>query len=130
MDHIDDMEELKNGIGLRAYGQKDPVVQYRIEGTDMFDEMNENIKLDVVKILSHIEKVGNVVRTSNVKDTKEGFDETAVNLVDGKLAQSDKNFLHFFYMHKQMFISTFYIVIFSDFSEILFHFFSKKATNI
>ena len=94
MDHIDDMEELKNGIGLRAYGQKDPVVQYRIEGTDMFDEMNENIKLDVVKILSHIEKVGNVVRTSNVKDTKEGFDETAVNLVDGKLAQSDKNHAH------------------------------------
>lgn len=91
MDHIDDMDELKNGIGLRAYGQKDPVVQYRIEGTDMFDEMNENIKLDVVKILSHSEKLGNVVRTSNVKVTKEGFDETAVNLVDGKLSQSDKN---------------------------------------
>ena len=91
MDHIDDMDELKNGIGLRAYGQKDPVVQYRIEGTDMFDEMNENIKLDVVKILSHSEKLGNVVRTSNVKVTKEGFDEAAVNLVDGKLSQSDKN---------------------------------------
>ncbi len=91
MDHIDDMEELKNGIGLRAYGQKDPVVQYRIEGTDMFDEMNENIRLDVVKILSHVEKVGNVVRTSNVKVTKEGFDESAISLVDGKLSQSDKN---------------------------------------
>ena len=38
MDHIDAMDELKNGIGLRAYGQKDPVVQYRIEGFDMFDE--------------------------------------------------------------------------------------------
>ena len=88
------MEELKNGIGLRAYGQKDPVVQYRIEGTDMFDEMNENIKLDVVKILCHVEKVGNVVRTSNVKDTKEGFDESAISLVDGKLSQSDKNHAH------------------------------------
>lgn len=91
MDHIDNMEELKNGIGLRAYGQKDPVVQYRIEGTDMFDEMNENIKLDVVKILSHVEKVGNVMRTSNVKVTNEGFDESAISLVDGKLSQSDKN---------------------------------------
>ena len=39
MDHIDSMDELKNGIGLRAYGQKDPVVQYRIEGADMFDDM-------------------------------------------------------------------------------------------
>ena len=91
MDHIDNMEELKNGIGLRAYGQKDPVVQYRIEGTDMFDEMNENIKLDVVKILSHVEKVGNVVRTSNVKVTNEGFDDSAISLVEGKLSQSDKN---------------------------------------
>lgn len=91
MDHIDNMEELKNGIGLRAYGQKDPVVQYRIEGTDMFDEMNENIRVDVVKILSHVEKVGNVVRTSNVKVTNEGFDESAISLVEGKLSQSDKN---------------------------------------
>lgn len=91
MEHIDNMEELKNGIGLRAYGQKDPVVQYRIEGTDMFDEMNENIRLDVVKILSHVEKVGNVVRTSNVKVTNEGFDESAISLVEGKLSQSDKN---------------------------------------
>ena len=91
MDHIDNMEELKNGIGLRAYGQKDPVVQYRIEGTDMFDEMNENIRLDVVKILSHVEKIGNVMRTSNVKVTNEGFDDSAISLVDGKLSQSDKN---------------------------------------
>ena len=44
MDHIDSMDELKNGIGLRAYGQKNPVDQYRIEGFDMFDEMVANIK--------------------------------------------------------------------------------------
>ena len=50
MDHIDAMDELKNGIGLRAYGQKNPVDQYRVEGFDMFDEMVENIKLDVVKL--------------------------------------------------------------------------------
>ena len=56
MDHIDAMDELKNGIGLRAYGQKDPVVQYRIEGFDMFDEMVANIKVDVVRFLLNARK--------------------------------------------------------------------------
>ncbi len=88
MEHIDNMEELKNGIGLRAYGQKDPVVQYRIEGTDMFEEMTANIKLDVVKILSNVEKAGNVVRTQAAKVTGEGFEKMPdINLVDGKLSQ-------------------------------------------
>ncbi|MBP3414922.1 MAG: preprotein translocase subunit SecA, partial [Clostridia bacterium] len=49
MDHIDAMEELKKGIGLRAYGQKDPVVAYTIEGFDMFDEMIAGIKEDTAK---------------------------------------------------------------------------------
>ena len=89
MEHIDNMDELKNGIGLRAYGQKDPVVQYRIEGTDMFDEMNANIKLDVVKILSNVEKVGNVVRTETAKITGQGLKAPAINLVDGKLSQNE-----------------------------------------
>ena len=68
MDHIDAMDELKNGIGLRAYGQKDPVVQYRIEGFDMFDEMISDIKIDVVKILINIEKAGDLQRkhTANI----------------------------------------------------------------
>lgn len=57
MDHIDAMDELKDGIGLRAYGQKDPVVQYRIEGFDMFDKMVNDIKHDVVKILLNINRV-------------------------------------------------------------------------
>ena len=48
MDHIDSMDELKNGIGLRAYGQKDPVVQYRIEGGEMFDEMIAQDRKSVV----------------------------------------------------------------------------------
>ena len=51
MDHIEAMDELKDGIGLRAYGQKDPVVQYRIEGADMFEQMNLDIQTDVVKFL-------------------------------------------------------------------------------
>lgn len=89
MDHIDNMEELKNGIGLRAYGQKDPVVQYRIEGTDMFDEMNEDIKLDVVKILSNIQKAGDMRRTEAAKITAEGLQDTAINLVDGNLSPKE-----------------------------------------
>ena len=51
MDHIDAMDELKKGITLRSYGQKDPVVEYRIEGFDMFDEMNASIREETVKIL-------------------------------------------------------------------------------
>ena len=49
MDHIDAMDELKKGIGLRAYGQKDPVVAYTIEGFDMFDEMIASIKEDTTQ---------------------------------------------------------------------------------
>lgn len=51
MSHIDDMDELKKGIGLRAYGQKNPVVEYRIEGFDMFDAMIESIREDTVRLL-------------------------------------------------------------------------------
>ena len=74
MNHIDAMDELKNGIGLRAYGQKNPVDQYRAEGSEMFEQMVDDIKTDVVKILLHINKVNNVERTSNVKITKQGLE--------------------------------------------------------
>ena len=70
MNHIDNMDELKDGIGLRAYGQKDPVVQYRIEGSDMFEQMVEDIKTDVVKILLNIHKTGEVRRKETVKITE------------------------------------------------------------
>ncbi len=69
MDHIDAMDDLKDGIGLRAYGQKDPVAQYRIEGFDMFDEMVAGIQKDVVKILLNIQKAGEVKRTQTAKIT-------------------------------------------------------------
>ncbi len=49
MDHIDDMDELRRGIGLRAYGQQQPVVAYRMQGSDMFDEMSTNIREDTVR---------------------------------------------------------------------------------
>ena len=70
MDHIDSMDELKNGIGLRAYGQKNPVDQYRVEGFDMFDEMVANIKLDVVKLMLHIEKRGEIERKQTAEITR------------------------------------------------------------
>ncbi len=70
MDHIDSMDELKNGIGLRAYGQKNPVDQYRIEGFDMFDEMVANIKVDVVKLMMHLQKREEVQRTQTVQITR------------------------------------------------------------
>ncbi len=81
MDHIDNMDELKNGIGLRAYGQKDPVVQYRLEGFDMFDEMINNIKIDVTKILMHIRAVGEAKRQETVKITGAALE--AIHSVDG-----------------------------------------------
>ncbi|MEE0866192.1 MAG: preprotein translocase subunit SecA [Clostridia bacterium] len=81
MNHIDSMDELKNGIGLRAYGQKDPVVQYRLEGFDMFDEMINDIKYDVTKILMHIRQQGEVKRQETVKITGEALE--AIHSVDG-----------------------------------------------
>ncbi len=90
MDHIDNMDELKNGIGLRAYGQKDPVVQYRIEGFDMFDQMVEDIKVDVVKLLLNARKrEGGVTRTETAKVTGAGLEDTAINLVDGHLTEKE-----------------------------------------
>ena len=76
------MDELKNGIGLRAYGQQDPVVKYRMEGMDMFEEMIANIKVDVVKILMNIRRQnGEVKRQEAVKITGAALE--AINSVDG-----------------------------------------------
>ena len=84
MDHIDDMDELKNGIGLRAYGQKDPVVQYRLEGMDMFEAMTESIKVDVVKFLLNARKREQAVqREQTMQVTNASLEDTAINLVDG-----------------------------------------------
>ena len=93
MDHIDAMDELKDGIGLRAYGQKDPVVQYRIEGFDMFDKMVNDIKHDVVKILLNINKVNNVERKQTVKITSQGL-EQAVNALKNSTPQESKEVSH------------------------------------
>ena len=55
MDHIDNMDELRRGIHLRSYGQKDPVVLYRIEGFDMFDAMITSIREDTARIMLALE---------------------------------------------------------------------------
>ena len=90
MDHIDNMDELKNGIGLREYGQKDPVVQYRIEGFEMFDEMVEDIKNEVTKIMLHIQKKeAGTERTSSAEITDASLEDTAINLVDGNLSEKE-----------------------------------------
>ena len=91
MEHIDNMDELKNGIGLRAYGQKDPVVVYRMEGFDMFDQMVQDIKFDVVKLLMHATKRDEGVsrkETAKITDTTLQ-DKTAIELVDGKLSPKE-----------------------------------------
>ncbi|MGP1608942.1 MAG: preprotein translocase subunit SecA [Clostridium sp.] len=77
MEHLDNMEDLKNGIGLRGYAQKDPVVQYRVEGSKIFDEMITEIKLDVVKLIMHVYKEEKAERTTTVEitETKHGIPE-------------------------------------------------------
>ena len=89
MDHIDEMDELKNGIGLRAYGQKDPVIQYQIDGSDMFEEMINNIKLDVTKILMCVKKREGYERKSTVKVTSEGREDID-GMINPELAQEEK----------------------------------------
>lgn len=81
MNHIDNMDELKNGIGLRAYGQQDPVVKYRIEGMDMFEEMISDIKVDVTKILMNIRQQTENKRQETVKITGAALE--AIHSVDG-----------------------------------------------
>ncbi len=75
MDHIDDMDMLKQGIGLQAYGQKDPVVQYKMMGYDMFDDMTAAITEDTVRLLMHIQVEQNVEREQVAKVTGTNKDE-------------------------------------------------------
>lgn len=82
MDHIDNMDHLKQGIGLRAYKQQDPSQAYQMEGSDMFDEMIENIKVETVKYLFHvrIEKAPERERVAKETSTNEDSSLTKVPL--------------------------------------------------
>ena len=77
MDHIDDMDQLRQGIGLQAYAQKDPLVEYKMSGFDMFDEMTEAIQEDTVKLLFHVKVEQKVEREEVAKVTGTNKDDTA-----------------------------------------------------
>ncbi len=76
MDHIDDMDQLRQGIGLQAYGQRDPVVEYKFAGFDMFDAMIDAITEETVKALTHIQVEQKVEREQVAKVTGTNKDET------------------------------------------------------
>lgn len=79
MDHIDDMDQLREGIGLQAYGQRDPVVEYKFAGFDMFDEMIDSISEETVQALTHIKIEQKVEREQVAKVTGTNKDDSAVN---------------------------------------------------
>ena len=78
MDHIDDMDQLRQGIGLQAYGQKDPLVEYKMLGYDMFGEMTKAIEADTIRVLFHIKMEQKVEREQVVKVTGTNKDNSAV----------------------------------------------------
>ena len=76
MDHIDDMDQLRQGAGLASYGQKDPLVEYKMNGYDMFDAMTANIKEDTVKVLYRVKLEQKVEREQVAKVTGTNKDES------------------------------------------------------
>ena len=76
MDHIDDMEQLRQGIGLQAYGQRDPLVEYKMSGYAMFDEMTQNIKEETVRLLFRIKVEQKVEREQVAKVTGTNKDDS------------------------------------------------------
>lgn len=79
MDHIDDMDQLRQGIGLQAYGQRDPLVEYKMSGFDMFDGMIANIQEDTVRLLYHVRIEEKVEREQVAKVTGTNKDDSATN---------------------------------------------------
>ena len=77
MDHIDDMDQLRQGIGLQAYGQRDPLVEYKMAGFDMFDEMIAGIQEDTIRLLYHVQVEQKVEREQVAKVTGTNKDESA-----------------------------------------------------
>ena len=78
MDHINDMDQLRQGIGLQAYGQRDPKVEYKMIGYEMFDEMTKGITADTIRTLFHIRIEQKVEREQVAKVTGTNKDDTAV----------------------------------------------------
>lgn len=78
MDHINDMDQLRTGIGLQAYGQRDPKIEYKMVGYEMFDEMTKAITADTIRTLFHIRIEQKVEREEVAKVTGTNKDDSAV----------------------------------------------------
>ena len=93
MDHIDDMDQLRQGAGLQAYGQRDPLVEYKMTGYAMFDEMTQGIKEDTVRLLLHVKVEEKIEREQVAKVTGTNKDETApkapVKRMEAKIYPND-----------------------------------------
>ena len=76
MNHIDDMDQLRQGVGLQAYGQRDPLVEYKMNGYEMFDAMTSNIKEDTVRLLLHVQVEQKVEREEVAKVTGTNKDDS------------------------------------------------------
>jgi preprotein translocase subunit SecA len=79
MDHIDDMDQLRQGIGLQAYGQRQPIVEYKFQGFEMFDEMIDTIREDTIKLLLHVRVEQKVEREQVAKVTGTNRDDSIAN---------------------------------------------------
>ena len=77
MNHIDDMDQLRQGIGLMAYGQRDPLVEYKMSGYEMFDAMTESIQEDTIRVLFHVKVEQKVEREQVAKVTGTNKDDSA-----------------------------------------------------
>ena len=91
MNHIDDMDQLRQGIGLQAYGQRDPVTEYRFQGYDMFEEMTESIREETVKALMHVRIEQKVEREQVAKETGTNKDDSANAPVQRKTEKVGRN---------------------------------------
>ncbi|MBR6237554.1 MAG: preprotein translocase subunit SecA [Lachnospiraceae bacterium] len=93
MDHIDDMDQLRQGIGLQAYGQRDPVVEYKMSGYEMFDDMTDAIREETVKLLCHVRVEEKVEREQVAKVTGTNKDDSVakqpVKRIEGKVYPND-----------------------------------------
>lgn len=78
MAHIDDMDQLRQGIGLQAYGQRDPKIEYKMLGYDMFGEMTQGIAADTIRTLFHVRLEQKVEREQVAKVTGTNKDDTAL----------------------------------------------------
>ena len=91
MNHIDDMDQLRQGIGLQAYGQRDPVTEYRFRGYDMFEEMTQSIREETVKALMHVRIEQKVEREQVAKETGTNKDDSANAPVQRKTEKIGRN---------------------------------------